>query len=105
MHTGISSNAMIVADNVTITITCTAPNVRYPPTWFVNGAAVLTTGDRFRSRIINTGRELTTTLMINGNLICGTLKIHCEVYITEKQQLLSVHNTTLTIHGESPRAS
>lgn len=102
MHTGISSNAMIVADNVTITITCTAPNVHYPPTWFVNGAAVLTTGDRFRSRIINTGRELTTTLMINGNLICDTLKIHCEVYITEEQQLLSVHNTTLTIHGESP---
>ena len=96
--TGFSGDAIIVAHNVTVNITCTAPNGRILPTWFVNGTTVLTSGYRYRS-IITTGRELTAILIIDGNHISDILNIHCEVYMTEKQEFLPMHNTTLKIQG------
>ena len=97
--TGCSGGAIIVAHNVTVNFTCTAPNGRILPTWFVNGRTVLTNGHNYRS-IINTGRELTATLIIDGNHISDTLNIHCEVYMVERQEFLPMHNTTLTIQGQ-----
>lgn len=97
--TGCSGDAIIVAHNVTVNFTCTAPNGRILPTWFVNGRTVLTNGRGYRS-IINTGRELTATLIINGNHISDTLNIHCEVYMAERQEFLPMHKTTLIIQGQ-----
>ena len=97
--TGFSGGAIIVAHNVTVNFTCTAPNGRILPTWFVNGRTVLTNGYSYRS-IINTGRELTATLIIDGNHISDTLNIHCEVYMAERQEFLPMHNTTLIIQGQ-----
>ena len=97
--TGFSGGAIIVAQNVTLNFICTAPNGRILPTWFVNGRTVLTNGYNYRSIII-TGRELTATLIINGNHISDTLNIHCEVYMAERQEFLPMHNTTLIIQGQ-----
>ena len=91
---------MIVAHNVTTNFTCTAPNGHILPTWFVNGATVLTSGRGYRS-IINTGRELTVTLTIDGNCAFETLKIHCEIYMNDKHRFLPIQNTTLRIEGQS----
>ena len=97
---GVSSNAINVAHNVTITIICTT-NGRRTPDWFVNGTEVLTRADSAYSvRTSNGIQDKTATLTINGNYICNTLYIHCEVYNTIKRQFLQIHMTTLTIQGE-----
>ena len=77
---GINSNAINVAHNVTITIICTT-NGHHTPDWFVNGTEVLTRGDSpYRVSTSDGIWDKTATLTINGNYICSTLYVHCEVY-------------------------
>ena len=85
---------MTIASGVTIQFICSAPNDRFPPTWLVNGTAVGTIGhDGCRSII--SGRE--ATLTIDGNRTLDSLSVVCEVL--KGEQLLTMHNTTLTIQG------
>ena len=88
-------DAIILAHNTTIEFKCTTNGDRTPD-WFVNGKVAVTTGDSYRSRTSN-GRDITTTLIIDGNGTQVTLNIRCEVY--EENQFLSVHSTTVTFQG------
>ena len=96
--TGIQSvDAVIVAHNTTINLTCTASGPRTPD-WFVNEEEVATNGDRYRVSTSN-GRDKTATLTINGNRTCDTLNIYCEIYVSVEQQFLTLYSTTLMIQG------
>ena len=88
-------DAMIIARNVTVELTCTAPAGPILPAWFVNGTVVNTLGQCYRS--ITNGRELTATLMIDCCHTCYPLNMVCKVFT--EGQLLTMHNTTLTIRG------
>ena len=87
-------NAVMVAHNVTVEITCTGTTL--PPTWFVNGTVVGTRGYSYRSD--TNGMELTTTLMIDGNHACDPLNMVCKV-LAEGGQLLFRHIDTLSFRG------
>lgn len=96
IHTGYGHNVVIVAHNTTINFTCT--DGRHYPTWFVNETTVGTEGRGYRTVIKGT-EEVTATLTVNGNIICDTLNIHCEAYVTKERQFLSLHNTTMKVQG------
>ena len=96
IHTGYGRNVMIVAHNTTINFTCT--DGRHYPTWFVNETTVGTEGHRYRT-IINGTEEVTATLAINSDIVCDTLNIHCEAYVTEERRFLPMHNTTVKVQG------
>ena len=91
-------DVLIVADNTTVNLTCV--DGIYYPTWFANGTTVRTDGQSgYRSSFSINDGNVTATLTVNGNRICGTLNVYCKVYVTDTQQLVSMHNTTLIIRG------
>ena len=96
IHTGYGCDEVFVAHNTTINFTCT--DGRHYPTWFVNETTVGTEGPGYRTTIKGT-EEVAATLTVNGNIICDSLNIHCEAYVTEERQFLSMHNTTVKIQG------
>ena len=97
IRTGYGRDVVIVARNSTVNFTCT--DGIYNPTWFVNESTVGTEGRDYRT-IIEGTEEVTATLTINGNIICDTLNIHCEAYVSEEGQYLSMHNTSVKVQGE-----
>ena len=91
-------DVLIVADNTTVNLTCV--DGIYYPTWFANGTTARTNGQSgYRSSFSINDGNVTATLTVNGNRICGTLNVYCKVYVTDTQQLVSMHNTTLIIRG------
>ena len=98
IHTGNGHTILTVAHNTTINLVCTDGTSF--PTWFVNESTVGTEGQCSRSNFISNGGIMVTAILtIDGNCVCGTLNMHCEAYIAEERQLVSLHNTTLTIQG------
>ena len=93
IHTG--GDAINLALHTTIEFKCTTNGVR-PPNWFVNGIVAVTTGDSYGLRTSN-GRDITTTLTIDGNSTQVTWNIYCEV--TEENQFVIVHSTTVIFRG------
>ena len=99
LFTGIRGDAVIVARNTTINLTCTASGHRKPDR-FVNEIAVVTSlkENGYTEFSTRNGVDQTATLTINGNLTCETLNVYCEVITTERQ-FVYMHNTTLRFQG------
>ena len=95
-NTGNGRTVLTVAHNTTVNLVCIDRDGSHNPTWLVNGTRVGTEGRCSRSSL-NHGGMATATLTIDGNCTCDTLNIHCD--IIEERQLVSLHNTTLTIQG------
>ena len=95
IYTG--GDAIILAHHTTVEFKCTT-NGHRTPDWFVNGIVAVTTGDSYRSRT-SIGRDITTTLTIDGNGTQVTFNIHCEVYVSEERQFLRVYRTTIIFQG------
>ena len=93
IYTG--GDAINLAHHTTVEFKCTTNGDRTPD-WFVNGSVVVTTGGSYRSRTSN-GRDITTTLTIDGNGTQVTWNIYCEVY--EEHQFVRVHSTTVIFQG------
>ena len=81
IYTG--GDAIILALHTTIEFNCTTNGDRTPD-WFVNGKVAVTTGDSYGLRTSN-GRDITTTLTIDGNGTQITWNIYCESYVTEER--------------------
>ena len=96
-HTGIGGDAMIVAHDVTLQLTCTGET--FQPTWFVNGTVVVTAGHCYTpiTPFVD-GNELIYTLQIDGNRTCGAMNIFCKAF--RRGQLLIIHNISLTFQGK-----
>ena len=95
IYTG--GDAINLALHTTIEFKCTTNGDR-PPDWFVNGNVAVTSGESYRSRTSN-GRDITTTLTIDGNGTQVTWNIYCEFYVTEERQFVRVHSTTVIFRG------
>ena len=96
---GIVGDAVIVAYDVSVELTCTASG-RRTPDWFVNETEVVTEDPRYGLSTSINGVNKTATLAINGSHTRDTLNIHCEVYSTTEQRFLTMHNYTLMFQGE-----
>ena len=94
IHTG--GDAINLALHTTIEFKCTTNGSRTPD-WFVNGSAVVTTGDSYGLRTSNGKGILTATLTIDGNDTQAILNIYCEVY--EENQFVHMHRTTVIFQG------
>ena len=89
---------MIVAPGVTVEFTCTGPQGEFPPTWLLDGRAVATESDCYKSRLSESeGPNATATLTINCNHTCNMFTIWCRIKI--ESQFLYLHNTTLVVQG------
>ena len=91
IFTGVSSDAMIVAQHTTTMLRCTVSG-RNLPYWFVNETAVGTDGECYRSSSSN-GQNKTATLTVDGNCTFDIFDFSCKVLA------LPIYSTTLKIQG------
>ena len=95
LHAGTGADgSMQAAHNTTVELTCiTSDDDPTAPIWFIDEVQALSQDGYRSSRDENTGK-LIGTLMINGNLTCGTFNVYCKL---ESRQIM--HSTTLTVEG------